>query len=90
MTRDEIQAHVIAFIATQFELEPSAVRPEARFFEDLGLDSIDAVELALHLGELTQQTIDEATLRQIVTIADVVDLTVKLRARAGSDQAGPE
>jgi len=87
MTRDQIQDEIISYIANHFELEPSTVRPEARFFDDLGLDSIDAVELALYLGEVTNQNIDEATLRKIVTVADVVDLTVQLKA-AQVPQAG--
>jgi acyl carrier protein len=80
VTRDEIQEEIISFIANHFELERDAVRPEARFFEDLGLDSIDAVELALHLSDVTKQNIEEATLRKIVTVSDVVDLTVELKA----------
>ena len=79
MTRDEIQEEIISFITNHFELERDAVRPEARFFEDLGLDSIDAVELALHLSDMTKQNIEEATLRKIVTVSDVVDLTVELK-----------
>ena len=58
MTRDEIQEEIISFIAKHFELEREQVTPEAKFFDDLGLDSIDAVELALHLGEMTDQNID--------------------------------
>ncbi len=36
----------------EFEIEPEALGPEKQIFEDLGLDSLDIVDLvvALHLG----------------------------------------
>jgi acyl carrier protein len=87
VTRAEIQEQIIAFIANHFELDPATVTPQASFFEDLGLDSIDAVELVLHLSELTKDTISEENLRQIVTIADIVDLVVKLRDEQAQQSA---
>ena len=87
MTRDEIQERIIAFMTEHFELEEGSVKPETRFFEDLGLDSIDAVELVLELGELTDETIEEDDLRKIVTISDIVDLVVKLQAAEEAKKA---
>jgi acyl carrier protein len=87
MTRQEIQDRVTSFIASHFELPLENVTPEAKFFEDLGLDSIDAVELVLHLEELTNGRVTEEVLRKIVTIADIVDLVVALRTEADGDRA---
>lgn len=83
MKRDEIFDRVSSFIIEHFELEAGTVKPETRFFEDLGLDSIDAVELVIELGELTGDTIKEGDLRSIVTIDDIVGLVVRLRQGSG-------
>ena len=78
MTRTEIFERLSAFISEHFELDASVVKLETKFFDDLGLDSIDAVELVLELGELTGESIAEDDLRKIVTIGDIVDLVVRL------------
>ena len=36
-----------------FEIEPAAIVESARLYEDLGLDSIDAVDLVVRLREIT-------------------------------------
>jgi acyl carrier protein len=87
VTRDEIQSQIIEFITRHFELEPGSVRPESKFFDDLDLDSIDAVELVLHLGDLTNDTIEEDDLRKIVTVSDIVDLVVRLRSEGSARAA---
>jgi acyl carrier protein len=82
MTRAEIYQRVSGFIIEHFELEPGSVKPDTKFFEDLGLDSIDAVELVIDLEELTGARIEESDLRSIVTIDDIVDVVVR-RGSAG-------
>jgi acyl carrier protein len=82
MTRAEIYQRVSGFIIEHFELEPDRVKPDTKFFEDLGLDSIDAVELVIDLEELTGARIEESDLRSIVTIDDIVDVVVR-RGSAG-------
>lgn len=45
---------------------------EANLFDDLGADSLDAVELNLALEEKFGISIDEDTMANIKTVADVV------------------
>ena len=47
MTKTEILERVRSTMAEMFELDPGAITPEARLIEDLDLDSIDAVDLAV-------------------------------------------
>jgi acyl carrier protein len=51
MTDREIIERADAAIAEEFELEPGALRPEALFREDLGLDSLDAVDMVVVLEQ---------------------------------------
>jgi len=89
MNRSQVFERVAAFISEQFELDRDSIKLETRFFEDLGLDSIDAVELVLELGELTGETVKEDDLRSIVTISDIVDLALRLRGTAADAEVSP-
>lgn len=80
MTRDEIFHEVARSMVDLFELEPSAVTPTARLAEDLDLDSIDAVDMAVKIQEMTGRRVDDASLRKVRTVGDVVDLVVQLSA----------
>ncbi|MDR1686257.1 MAG: phosphopantetheine-binding protein [Desulfovibrio sp.] len=51
MTDREIVERADAAIAEEFELDPGSLRPEALFREDLGLDSLDAVDMVVVLEQ---------------------------------------
>ncbi len=52
--------------------EEDKVTLEANLFDDLGADSLDAVELNLALEEKFGVAIDEEAMANIKTVADVV------------------
>ncbi len=52
---------------------PDKVTMEANLFDDLGADSLDAVELSLAVEEKTGITIEEDAMEQIKTVADIVN-----------------
>lgn len=80
MTRDEILDRVRRTIAEMFEIDVARLHESARLVEDLDLDSIDAVDMAVRLQELTGRRVDEADLRAVRTIGDVTALVLRLRA----------
>lgn len=47
----DIADRVKEIIVNQLNVSPEQVVPEARFVEDLGADSLDQVELVMHLEE---------------------------------------
>jgi acyl carrier protein len=49
------------------------VTPGARLFEDLELDSIDAVELVVKLQSYTGRKIAPAEFKTVRTVGDIVD-----------------
>ena len=73
-SREEILEHLRLVLSDQFELEPGRIVPEANLYTDLDLDSIDAVDLAVRVEERTGLSLDEADLKSIQTIQDIVDL----------------
>lgn len=72
MTDDEILSHLRDILADNFEIAPDAVTPEANLFEELGLDSIDAVDLAIKVQQLTGKRIKPEDFKHVRTVGDVV------------------
>jgi len=48
-TREEILSAINDVLVKEFECDRAELKPEARLFEDLDLDSIDAVDLIVRL-----------------------------------------
>jgi len=59
---------------TEFHFRDEDLRLTTRLVDDLDLDSIDAVDLAVRVEEKTGLSLSEADLKSIRTIQDIVDL----------------
>ncbi len=74
MTRVEIVAMTDRVFAESFEIEPERLTPQANIFQDLGLDSLDAVDLVVAIQKRFGIKIrDDERVRSIRTLADVYD-----------------
>jgi acyl carrier protein len=82
MTRDEIYERIRNTLVESFEIPSERVTLSATLMEDLELDSIDAIDMAVHIQEMTNVRVDEQELRKLRTVGDTVDLVVVLLARA--------
>ena len=78
MNRAEILDEISRTLVEMFELDPKIVTPEARLVEDLDLDSIDAVDMAAKLQELTGKRLSEEDLRGMRTLEDVVAVAERM------------
>ena len=58
-------------LATEFELDKATLTPEARLREDLGLDSLDGVDLIVALEKALGVQIPEEVARQMRTVGDI-------------------
>ncbi|MBH0001486.1 MULTISPECIES: acyl carrier protein [Pseudoalteromonas] len=61
-----------------FEIEPEDITRTASLYEDLDLDSIDAVDLVVKLREQTGKKIEPDDFKQVRTVQDVIDAIEKL------------
>jgi acyl carrier protein len=59
-------------LVENFEIDPQAVTLDAHLYEDLGLDSIDAVDLAIKVQQLTGKRIKPEEFKHVRTVGDVV------------------
>jgi acyl carrier protein len=72
MTRDQIYDHIVEILADSFELERDEIQPESKLYEELGLDSIDAIDIFVQLRELTGRRPDPAVAREIRTVGELI------------------
>lgn len=78
--RDEVLSLLSEKMAEMFEVERSSILASTHLFKDLDLDSIDAIDLAVHLQEYTGKKVEEEALRELQTVGDVVELILRLQA----------
>jgi acyl carrier protein len=78
--RNAIFSEVSRELQTLFDLKQSQITPEARLYEDLDLDSIDAVDLVVRLQEITKKRIQADQFRAVETVGDIVSAVEKLLA----------
>lgn len=84
MTKEQIEAHLTKILIEHFEIAPERVRASANLYEDLEIDSIDAVDLALEMHELTGKRLPATDFKAVRTVQDVVDAVHRSLAESPS------
>ena len=73
MDKQVIFEKIKAALIEDFDLEENRIVPEARLYEDLELDSIDAVDLIVKLKSFLPRNIDPEAFKKMRTLENVVD-----------------
>ena len=76
--RDDIFKDVSRELQSLFDLAEQDIKPEARLYEDLDLDSIDAVDLVVRLQEITKTRIKPDQFESVRTVDDIVSAVEEL------------
>ena len=71
--REEILIAIKTILVEMFEIDEEAVTLEARLYEDLDFDSIDAVDMIVRLKEMTGKSVKPENFKSARTVADVVE-----------------
>lgn len=79
-TDDEILERVRATLVELFEIEPDAITPQARLFDDLEMDSIDVVDLMDQVRRFTGRKVTPEDFRSVRTVADLMTVVRRLQA----------
>ncbi len=66
--------HLKTVLAAEFEIEQALITEDADLFEDLDIDSIDAIDILARLRELTGKALPADELKSVRTVGDVVAL----------------
>ncbi|HBM90825.1 MAG TPA: acyl carrier protein [Rhodospirillaceae bacterium] len=80
MTRQEILENITKVLTELFEVPAEKVVPEAKLYEDLELDSIDAIDLIVKIQAITGRRVKPQEFKNVRTVGDVLDCVEKLLA----------
>jgi len=73
MTDDDIFERLSAILTETFDVEPASIQRQARLYEDLDIDSIDAVDLIVKLKPLVGKRLQPEAFKSVRTVQDVID-----------------
>jgi acyl carrier protein len=77
---EQVRRRVTQIMAEEFELEPGLLQPDATLYEDLGLDSLDAVDMVVALEKaFGMKMTDEEAVRAVRTLGDLFELVCRLK-----------
>jgi acyl carrier protein len=78
MTKDDVFIKIKEILVAEFEIDEASIKPESQLYEELDLDSIDAVDLVVKMKEYIPGKIDPALFKNARTVQDVVELLFPL------------
>lgn len=77
-TPNEIFSTLREMMCDLFELDEARVQLDTKLYDDLEIDSIDAVDLMEKIKRLTGKKVSPEDFKSVITIQDVVDTIEKL------------
>jgi len=78
MDTSELYEQLKGILIDQFELDEASITPDANLYEELELDSIDAVDLLVQLKNITGKKISPDDFKDVRTINDVINALTDL------------
>jgi acyl carrier protein len=72
MEQTEIFSRLSELLVNEFDIDPAAITTEARLFEDLDIDSIDAIDMIVRLKEITGKKVPPERFQEVRTVGDIV------------------
>ena len=81
---NSIEQEIIAIISDVSGFEPDEITPETHFFQDLGIDSIKAIEITVAFEKKFKISVRDEDVPNITTVKHAVELVNKL---LGQDNA---
>lgn len=82
MTEQEIRSLLSEALASLFEIDPTKIKPETNLYEDLEIDSIDAIDLIDYIKRNTGYRLQAEDFRNVRTVDDVVNAVLKISTQA--------
>ena len=76
--RDEILQRIQSVMQDLFDIEPERVTPQSRLYEDLDIDSIDAVDLVVELKKITGRKMQPDDFKSVRSVDDMVGAVERL------------
>ena len=87
LSEAEIRALLADTLENLFEIEPERIKPDTNLYEDLEIDSIDAIDLIDRSKRETGRKLKAEDFRNVRTVDDVVQAVLKVQAADSGAQA---
>lgn len=71
-SKEAMFSEISGVIAEVLRIDPSGIREDSRIMEDLGADSVDAVEILAALEERYARTVDDEEIISFKTPGDIL------------------
>lgn len=81
ISKEEIYPMMVDMLHEMFDLDKSKITLNADLYADLDIDSIDAVDLAVKLKEITGKRLQPEVFKNIRTVRDVIDALAALQEK---------
>lgn len=75
-SRDEVFAKIAEILSDSFELDQAKIQKTSTLYDELDLDSIDAIDIFTQLRELTGRRPDPADARNVRTVDELIDFVL--------------
>jgi len=80
MSRDEVTLKAKVMVADVLGVGEDEIKPESSFIEDLGVDSLDIVELVMAMEEEFEVEIPDEEAEKLTTFGDAVEYILKRKS----------
>jgi acyl carrier protein len=78
MNRDEIYTTVKELLISEFQTQADLISPEKLLYDELDLDSLDAVDLLVCLKDRIAGNLDPALFKNARTVQDIINILLPL------------
>jgi acyl carrier protein len=76
--RETIFVELRRILAESFEIDPEQITLQSGLYDDLELDSIDAIDLIVNVQELIGTKVQPEQFKSARSVSDVVDIVYQL------------
>jgi acyl carrier protein len=77
VNKEQLFSKIREILVKQFDIDESRITLDANLYEELNIDSIDAVDLLVQIKEITGEKIAPETFKEVRSIRDVINALAK-------------
>ena len=72
-SKDDIFIKIVLLFEELFDMDKELITLDSNLYEDLDIDSIDAVDLVIELRKMTGKKIQPEDFKTVRTVQDIID-----------------
>jgi acyl carrier protein len=73
VTKDQLFTKCVQILHETFDIPVEKIKPESKLYEELDIDSIDAVDLIVRMKPMVGKRMSPEAFKSVRTVQDVVD-----------------